>query len=407
MTASLRRGLRPTLLASALAAGLLWLVPGSASAASLAQIGSFDQPVHVEDAPGKKNRKLLFVVEKPGRVIVLRGRVPQRVPFLDLTGLVLAPENTEQGLLSIAFHPRYERNRIFYVYLTDVNGDNAVYEFRRSKKSRLRALRASARLVLLIPHPDNASNHNGGQIQFGPDRLLYIAPGDGGSTPLAAQDPNSLLGKVLRINPLKQTRRKRGKRKGRKKGKRRAAKGAAAPYRIPRGNPFVGGPGLDEIYSLGLRNPYRFSFDRATGAIAIADVGASAREEIDYRPRDGAAGVNFGWPRFEGTLLQNPDVPAPGAVPPIFEYPTRVNGTCAVTGGYVVRDPRLGSLQGRYLYGDFCAGEIRSLIPSAGGAGADAPVGLPGVPQLSSFGEGRGGVIFVSSLSGPVFRLDP
>ncbi|MGH2957875.1 MAG: PQQ-dependent sugar dehydrogenase [Solirubrobacterales bacterium] len=406
MTAPLRRCRRRLILAASLAAGLLWLVPGSAGAAKLSQIGSFDQPVHIENAPGKKNRKLLFVVEKPGRVIVLRGGVPRPSPFLDLTDLVLGPEGTEQGLLSIAFHPRYERNRAFYVYFTDRSGDNAVYEFRRSKKSRLRAVRGSGRLVLHFPHPDDATNHNGGQIQFGPDRLLYVAPGDGASTPLAAQDPNSLLGKVLRIDPLKQTPRKRGKGK-RKKGGKRAAKRAAAPYGIPRGNPFVGGGGRPEVYSLGLRNPFRFSFDRATGAIAIGDVGASTREEINYRGRGGAAGVNFGWPRFEGTLLENPSVSAPGAVPPILDYPTRVNGTCAVTGGYVVRDRRLASLLGRYLYADFCAGEIRSLIPSVGGAAGDAPLGLPAVPLLTSFGEGRNGVIFVTSLSGAVYRLDP
>jgi glucose/arabinose dehydrogenase len=400
MTLSLTRLTRHALLAATLAAGLLWGAPESAPGASLAQIGEFEQPVHVENAPGKKNRKLLFVVEKPGRVMVMRGGVVQPTPFLDLSDRVLGPPSSEQGLLSIAFHPRYERNRAFYVYLTDRSGDNAVYEFRRAKKSRIRALRSSARRVLPIPHPDDASNHNGGQLQFGPDRLLYIAPGDGGSTPLAAQDLNDLNGKLLRIDPLKQTPRRRGKGKGRKKG-------AVAPYGIPRGNPFVGRPGRGEIYSLGLRNPFRFSFDRASGAIAIADVGASSREEISYRRRGGAAGANFGWPRFEGTLLRDAGAPAPGALPPIFEYPTGVDGTCAVTGGYVIRDRRLGSFRGRYVYADFCVGEIRTLIPAEGGASGDAALGVPRVPMLSSFGEGRRGAIFVSSLNGPVYRLDP
>ncbi len=373
------------------------LAADRASALRLTQIGDFDQPVHVEDARGKKNRKLLFVVEKPGRVIVIRGGSSQT--FLDLTDLVLGPAPTEQGLLSIAFHPNYERNRLFYVYLTDRSGDNAVYEFKRAKKSRVGAVRGSQRLVLHIPHPDDASNHNGGQIKFGPDGLLYIAPGDGGSTPTAAQDVNNLNGKVLRIDPVKQT-------PGRK-GKRKARKSAVAPYGIPRGNPFAGGPGLDEIYSLGLRNPYRFSFDAATGAIVIGDVGSSDREEVDYRARGGALGVNFGWPRFEGTLLQNSSVQAPGAIPPILEYETGANGTCAITGGYVIRDRRLGAFVGRYVYADFCAGDIRTLIPSPGGASGDASTGLPQVQQLSSFGEGRSNVLFVAQLTGPVYRLDP
>ena len=391
---------RPRLLLGALttlvaAAGML-AAADPASALRLTQIGNFDQPVHAENAPGKKNRKLLFVVEKPGRVIVMRGGSSQ--VFLDLTDLVLGPPGTEQGLLSIAFHPSYERNRLFYVYLTDKSADNAVYEFKRAKKSRVRALRSTQRRVLQIPHPDDASNHNGGQITFGPDGLLYIAPGDGGSTSTAAQDVNNLNGKVLRIDPVKQT--------PRRKNKRKARKSAVAPYGIPRGNPFVGGPGLDEVYSLGLRNPFRFSFDAATGAIVIGDVGAGSREEVDYRARGGARGVNFGWPRFEGTLLRSSSVQAPGAIPPIFEYETHANGTCAITGGYVIRDRRLGSLRGRYIYSDFCAGDIRTLNPLAA-VGSDASAGLPAVSQLSSFGEGRGNVLYVTQLSGPVYRLDP
>lgn len=405
------RGPHLALGAAPIAAAVLGLAPSGASALSLSPIGSFDQPTYVEDAPGKKNRRLLFVTEKPGKVVVLRNGLPQPAPFLDLSGAVA--DEGEQGLLSIAFHPRYERNRLLYVYLTEGNGDNAVYEFKRKRKSRVRALLSSARRVLLIPHPDDAQNHNGGQIQFDRKGLLHIAPGDGGSTSLAAQDPTSLSGKVLRIDPRRQKPRKRkGKREGKRAGIKSAATntaaGSAAPYGIPRGNPFArGSGGRAEIYALGLRNPWRFSFDRATGAIVIGDVGASAREEIDYRRRGGARGVNFGWPRFEGSLLVNPGVQAPGAAPPIFDYPTHVNGACAITGGYVIRDPRLGSLAGRYLYADFCAGEMRTLVPSEGGASGDAPLGLPRVPRLSSFGEGRGGVIFAASLEGPVYRLDP
>jgi glucose/arabinose dehydrogenase len=391
---SFRRLIATSMIAVCATAGIALLAPGSASALSLVPIGSFDQPVHVDNAPGKKNRKLLFVVEKPGRIVVLRG--DQALPFLDLTDLVLGPSGTEQGLLSIAFHPRYERNRLFYVYLTNKAGDNAVYEFKRARKSRVRALRASGRLVLLIPHPDDATNHNGGQLQFGPDRLLYIAPGDGGSTPEAAQDLNNLNGKVLRLDPVRSC----AKRK--KRGKRTVCLGQTKPY-TPKGALSKSSP----VYSLGLRNHWRFSFDAATGAIVIGDVGSGAREEVDYLPRGGAARVNFGWPRFEGTVLGNPSIQAPGAIPPIFDYSTAAGSNCAITGGYVIRDSRLGSLQGRYVYADFCGGDIRTLVPSAGGASGDSSTGLPTVPSLSSFGEGRRNVLFVASLDGPVYRLDP
>jgi glucose/arabinose dehydrogenase len=391
---SVRRLITTSLIAVCATAAIALLAPGSASALSLAPIGSFFHPVHVENAPGKKNRKLLFVVEKRGQILVLRGG--EALPFLDLTDLVLGPSITEQGLLSIAFHPRYERNRLFYVYLTNKAGDNAVYEFKRAKKSRVRARRASGRLVLHIPHPDDANNHNGGQLQFGPDRLLYIAPGDGGSTPAAAQDLSNLNGKILRIDPVKSC----AKRK--RRGRRTVCVGQTKPY-TPKGAFSSSSP----VYSLGLRNPWRFSFDAATGAIVIGDVGSGAREEVDYLPRGGAAGVNFGWPRFEGTELANSSVEAPGAIPPIFDYSTAAGSNCAITGGNVIRDPRLGSLQGRYIYADFCTGDIRTLVPSAGGATGDSSTGLPRVANLSSFGEGRRNVLFVASLDGPVYRLDP
>jgi glucose/arabinose dehydrogenase len=383
-----------------------WLAVGAAraDALGLTQIGSFDQPVHVEDAPGKQSNKLLFVVEKPGRIIALRGGLPLPRPFLDITDLVQGPVETEEGLLSVAFHPDYQRNRLFYVYFTDRNGDNSVWEFRRHRKRTAVALRSSGRRVLLIPHPI-ASNHNGGQLQFDSRGLLYIAPGDGGGTPLAAQDPNSLLGKLLRIDPRSASlRAKEAKRKKRGK-KRRRARG---PYGIPADNPFAGpAAGRDEVYSLGLRNPFRFSFDRATGALALADVGAGTREEVDFRLRGAARGVNFGWPRFEGTVLLEPAVAAPGAVPPIHEYPSRNEGNCAIIGGFVIRDPRLSSLLGRYVYTDLCGGELRTLVPTQGGAIGDAPLGLPRIVTPTSFGEGRGGAIYVTSLPGPVYRLDP
>ncbi len=408
----------------ALVIGAAALVPQAAAALpptgdgsggfGLTQIGSFNEPVDIVDAPGKKNRKLLFVAEQQGRIIVLRKGVPQPGPFLDISSQVM--NAGEQGFLSITFHPRYEKNRRFYVYFTNLAGDNEVVEFRRSKRSRLVANAATARRVLYLAHP-TFGNHNCGQLQFGPCRLLFIGPGDGGGDvdpPNNAQNPNSLLGKLLRIDPLPQRAKK--KRKGKKKG--RAAR-APRPYGIPRDNPFVGQPGLDEIYSLGLRNPYRFSFDSLTGAIAIGDVGQGCREEIDYRGPGGARGANFGWSRFEGTFVFNSSRSAPGAIFPIHEYDNAgAASSCAPLGGYsgssviagyVVRDPRLAHQYGRLLYTDFGNDEIHSLIPSEGSAADDqfTGVSLPGSAAPDSFGESRGGVLWVVSHSGPIYRLDP
>lgn len=384
----------------------------------LTEIGRFDTPTEIVAAPGSKNRQLLFVVEQAGRVIVLRRGARIGRPFLDISDRVTS--GGEEGMLSIAFHPRYEKNRRFYAYFTDRQGDNQVVEFRRSKRSRVRANPGSARLVLRLSHPTFA-NHNGGQLQFGPKRLLYLGPGDGGSggdPPNNAQNPGSLLGKILRIDPLPRKGRK-GKRRGR--GKKRVAEAAkrAAPYRVPRGNPFVNQPGRDEIFSLGLRNPFRFSFDSLTGAIAIGDVGQGCREEIDYRGPGNARGANFGWSQFEGTRLNNAARSAPGAIGPILEYDNLGAGAAcpplggfagvAVIVGYVVRDQRLPHQYGRLLYTDFANDEIRSLIPSESGAADDQPTGvsLPGDGQPDSFGQTRGGVLWVVSHAGPIYRLDP
>jgi glucose/arabinose dehydrogenase len=408
----------------ALAAGAAALAPQAAAAAlpptgdggggfRLTSIGSFNEPVEIVDAPGKKNRKLLFVPEQAGRIVVLRNGAPQARPFLDISSQVMS--GGEEGFLSVAFHPRYERNRRFYVYFTNLAGDNEVVEFKRSKRSRLVANPASARRVLYLAHP-TFGNHNGGQLQFGPGRLLFIGPGDGGAggdPPNNAQNPNSLLGKILRIDPLPRG----GKRKRKGKKKARAAR-VRRPYGIPRDNPFVGQPGLDEIYALGLRNPYRFTFDSLTGAIAIGDVGQGCREEIDYRGPGGARGANFGWSRFEGTFLFNSSRSAPGPIFPILEYDNAGAGpSCsplggfsgsAVIAGYVVRDPRLTHQYGRLLYADIASDEIRSLIPAEGGGGDDQYTGVsvPGGEPVS-FGETRRRVLWVVSHAGPIYRLDP
>ena len=351
-------------------------------ALKLRKIGNFDAPVYVENAPGR--RKLLFVVEQPGTIRVLRKNRKLARPFLEIRDEVSF--GGEEGLLGLAFDPRYQRNRRFYVYYVTNGGDLRVDRFRRSRRSETRASRRSRRKVIRIAHP-GAANHNGGQLAFGPDGFLYLGPGDGGGSgdPREnAQNPDSLLGKLLRIDP----KRKRG-------------------YRSPGSNPFVGRPGRNEIYALGLRNPYRFSFDPATDDLSIGDVGQNRWEEIDHVSLARARGANFGWDLFEGNHEFEGDLanPPPNYVAPIHEYATGPGGTCSVIGGYVVRDRAIPALAGRYVYGDFCAGFVRSLDPDAQNpAATDAATGLS-VEGLSSFGEGFRNRLYATSLEGPAYRI--
>lgn len=359
------------------------------SRVALQKVGTFDAPVYVTGAPGFPN--LLFVVEQPGRVEVLRGGKRVARPFLDISGLV-SYDGGERGLLSIAFPPDYARSRRFYVYYTDNAGNIRVDEFKR--RSATRAAPGSRRTLIEIPHPVNA-NHDGGQLQF-LGNLLYLGTGDGGSggdPPNNAQNTHVLLGKLLRIDPLPSHGR---------------------PYSIPPTNPFAGGTGgRPEIYSYGLRNPFRFSFDRISGPqprLVIGDVGQNRFEEVDYTTVDGAAGANFGWDALEGFSPyreENSGTPDPGGTTrPIFAYPHSRDGSCAIIGGYVVGDPRLPSLHGRYVYADLCEGELRSLVPHLHGASGDSRLGLH-VDSPTSFGEDDRGRIYVCSLEGPVYQLIP
>ena len=386
------------------ATGALVLMTGGATTATaapgsgdrgvvLTRIADVEAPVHAATAPGRANRRLLFVAEQGGLIRVIRnGRLLPK-PFANLSGKIST--GYEQGLLSIEFDPGYAKNRRLYAYMTDAAGDIRVSQLRRSPASRVRAKPRYDRRVITIPHP-GAANHNGGLAEFGPDGHLYIGTGDGGvgcDPPNNAQNTESLLGKLLRIDPK-----------------------PGGGYSIPKGNPYVGTPGADEIYSIGLRNPFRFSFDDPTGTIAIGDVGQAVYEEIDYLPLTDAAGANFGWDALEGTEAPtycsevDPEptpVPA-GTTPPIHQYGHSGEGYtgCAVIGGPVVRDRRLPTLRGRLLFSDSCNGEIQSLIPSTSG-GTDA--GSIGVASSSpsSIVAGRSGRIYVTDLSGGVFRIDP
>jgi glucose/arabinose dehydrogenase len=362
--------------------------PRAGGGVALKKIGSFDAPVFVTGAPGFP--QLLFVVEQPGEIVVLRKGHRLSKPFLDLRGQVAY--GGERGLLSVAFPPDYARSKRFYVYYTDNDGNIRIDEFKRGTATRVRP--SSQRQVIVIPHPVNA-NHNGGQLQF-LGNLLYFGTGDGGSggdPPNNAQNKDVLLGKLLRIDPRPS---------------------GGKPYTVPSDNPFVDKPGRDEIYSYGLRNPFRFSFDTTTSKqprIAIGDVGQNEFEELDYTTVGAANGANFGWDAFEGFHKyedENSGTPDPGGtVKPIFAYShSRGGGSCSIIGGYVVRDPRLPSLRGRYVYADLCEGQLRSLVPHLKRASGDHKLGLH-VESPSSFGEDDQHRLYVASLEGPVFRLVP
>lgn len=359
----------------------------AATGVKLTRVGTFDQPLGVVSAPGDRRR--VYVVEQPGRVMVVRGGRKLARPFIDLRSRIRA--GGEEGLLGLAFAPDFARSKRFYVhYSARSDGDTTIVEHRAATRDR--AASGAGRLVLSTPTLE--SNHNGGQLAFGPDRLLYIGLGDGGG----GGDPHgrrgngqslgTLLGKILRIDPSRRS--------------------GGRGYGIPSSNPFVGRAGArPEVYAYGLRNPWRFSFDRSTGDLSIADVGQDEIEEISFVRRGRGNGANFGWRPFEGSRRFAAGESAPGHVPPVLEK-AHSAGWCSITGGYVVRDPRLRGLRGRYVYGDFCQGIIRSAQLRVPRARADRRVaGLPKVDSLSSFGQDAAGRIYVASLSGPVSRIDP
>jgi len=324
----------------------------------------------------------LYVAEHGGRVVAIRdGQVDSR-PVLDLTGRVST--GTEQGLLGLAFSAD---GRFLYVNYTDLNGDTNIVEYTMDGDV---GGPGSARRLLFIDQP--YSNHNGGDLVFGPDGYLYIGMGDGGSggDPLHnGQNLGTLLGKMLRIDP-------------------RPSGGRA--YGIPADNPFASRPGArPEIWDYGLRNPWRYSFDRKTGDLWIGDVGQSAREEVDFEPASSHGGRNYGWNLMEGTIRQTEDLP-PGLVSPIYEYDTGSGGTCAIVGGYVYRGDAIPNLVGAYLLSDACSGDIAALRGGPDTKIADrariAKVEAGGYSAVS-FGQDQAGELYVLSLSGPVYKIVP
>jgi glucose/arabinose dehydrogenase len=345
----------------------------------LVEIASgFSNPLYVTHAGDGSGR--LFVVQQTGRIRILENGEMLDPPFLDVSSLITTAGN-EQGLLGLAFHPDYATNGMFFINYTDRNGDTVVARYHVSADNPNVADPASAEQILLVDQP--FQNHNGGHLVFGPDGYLYVGLGDGGSQgdPNGnGQNTNVLLGKILRLDVDGET-----------------------GYAIPPDNPFVGSTtARPEVWAYGLRNPWRFHFDRETGDLFIGDVGQNEWEEIDYQPATSTGGENYGWNAYEGSYPYSGSTTARDAVMPILEY--NHNSGCSVTGGYVYRGQLVPDLQGYYIYGDFCTG----LIWAAQQIGGiwDSTLSLQSGLQITSFGEDEDGELYLVDRNGSILRFE-
>ncbi len=323
----------------------------------------------------------LYVLEQPGRIRLIKDGVLVSIPFLDLADRVLM-DDSERGILGLAFHPDYRRNGRFFVnYTRRPDGATVVAEYRRGGSPDTAS--RDERVLLVILQPE--SNHNGGMVVFGPDGYLYIGTGDGGAwgdPGNRAQNLNELLGKILRIDV-----------------------DHGDPYAIPSDNPFAKEGGRPEIYAVGMRNPWRFSFDSKTAELWVADVGQKKWEEVDLVTRGG----NYGWRVMEGAHCYNPAVACPtvGLELPVMEY-GHESGRCSIIGGYVYRGRALPALQGAYVSGDFCSGEVFAFRTSNEAGGGTGPrVLLKTGFRISSFGQDEAGELYVLDHGGGIFRLAP
>ncbi len=330
----------------------------------------------------------LFITQQRGTVVIYDGTRILPTPFLDIRDLVLS--GGERGLLSIAFHPQYAQNGFFYVNYTATTGpgETVIARYRVSATDPNRADAMPGVTLLRISQP--FANHNGGQLQFGPDGYLYIGMGDGGSggdPGNRAQNLSELLGKMLRIDV-----------------------DGASPYAIPPSNPFASsGTARREIWSYGLRNPWRFTFDRVTGDLWIADVGQGQREEIDFQPASSIGGENYGWRRMEGSNCFNPSTNCNtgSMVLPVIEY-GHTAGACSVTGGYVYRGSRYPRLSGQYIYGDYCNGMIWGATRASNGT-VTSRLLIDTNFLISTFGEDLAGELYVADyVNGRLYHIaDP
>jgi glucose/arabinose dehydrogenase len=397
------RVVRSVVLAAALVAGLL---PGAASAATLptrltdgvvaaAPTASTVALVKVADVPSPvlaigagDGSGRLFIVSKGGRIRIVKNGSLLATPFLNISTGVST--GSEQGLLGLAFHPSFTTNRKFYINYTDLGGDTVIREYRASASNPDVVEPGSGRTILRIGQP--YSNHNGGMIAFGRDGLLYIGTGDGGSggdPGNRAQNIDSLLGKMLRISVNGRT--------------------SSREYLIPSSNPYVGRPGRNEIWQRGLRNPWRFSFDRSTGDLWIGDVGQGRYEEVDRATRTSTGpgrGINWGWRVMEGNHCYRPSsgCSTTGKKRPLVEYSHGATGRCSVTGGYVYRGAAISALRGWYVYGDYCTGEVWAV--ASGASRPATPVRLLDTTRLiSGFGQDDAGELYLCDLNGAVYRI--
>jgi glucose/arabinose dehydrogenase len=336
-----------------------------------------DQPVHVTAPVGDPR---LFIVEQPGRIRIVEDGKLLDTPFLDIVNKV--GSGGERGLLSVAFHPEYRSNGFLFVNYTNKSGDTQIERYTVSANRNV-ADPGTAKLILAIDQP--YSNHNGGLNLFGPDGMLYIGMGDGGSQgdPHGnGQNANALLAKLLRINVDR-----------------------GDPYSIPTANPYAKGGGRGEIWAIGVRNPWRFSFDRISGLLYIADVGGDNFEEVDIAPIP-AAGVNYGWSIMEGpSCRRSTGCNQTGLQKPVLSYATHQNSTCAIIGGSVYRGRKIPEIQGQYFYSDYCNSWLRSFGFANGKITDehDWPVGKLG--SITSFGEDSQGELYMCTSSGRVYRI--
>ena len=369
----------------------------------------YKKPVFITSYPN--NSKLLYVVEQAGLIKIIKNGKKLSRPFFDINKRVVNPNRPgdERGLLGFVFHPDHINNSKFYINYMDNDGYTIVSEF--STNSELRANHKSERTILKLKQP--YGNHNGGDIQFGPDGYLYISIGDGGKAgdPLnAGQDLSSLFGKIIRID-IEQK-----------------------PYGIPKSNPFFGQKDKrEEIWAWGLRNVWRFSFDKQTGDKYLADVGQNKWEEVNFEPASSKGGLNYGWRIMEANHCYDPkeNCPTEGLIKPIIEYPNDANHPafafriieelsfsetdvegCSVTGGYVYRGQKIKSMQGQYIFGDYCSGNIWTLRVVNGKAinfkNRTEEINIGGgefTTYISSFGQDSDGEIYIIDYNGGIYKL--
>lgn len=346
-------------------------------------VSGFSLPVDIKHAGDDR----LFIVEKGGRIKIsdLQGNV-QAAPFLDIDPIVNSQAN-ERGLLGLAFHPDYDSNGYFFVNYTGNDGDTRISRFTRSASDPDQADPMSELVLLVVDQPFN--NHNAGDLAFGPNGYLYVGLGDGGSggdPGNRSQNPKEFLGKMLRLDV-----------------------DSGTPYAIPAGNPFAGSTDtLPEIWSLGLRNPWRISFDRMTGDLWIGDVGQDQWEEVDMEPAGSPGGLNYGWRCYEGFVPYNTSGcgPADSYYPPVFAYQNTNAIGCSITGGYVYRGSKHPDLYGKYIYTDYCTGIFWSLEPDGQGGWTNTQLANLGNQEYVAFGEDLDGELYVAGIgSGTIYRI--